>query len=94
MLPHQTVRTVSVHGFPISFTVRLAHFSLLGLTIKLPLLLNVIKSFGEDLYPKGKPAVLTPKSDDFRKLESWCFLGKGKHHKVAMVACIKSYYEF
>lgn len=31
----------------------------------------VIKSFGEDLYPKGKLAVLTPKSDDFRKLESW-----------------------
>lgn len=31
----------------------------------------VIKSFGEDLYPKGKLAELIPKSDDFRKLESW-----------------------
>ncbi len=29
----------------------------------------VIKSFGEDLYPKGKLAVLIPKSDEFRKLE-------------------------
>ena len=31
----------------------------------------VIKSFGEDLYPKGKLAVLTPKTDKFRELESW-----------------------
>ncbi len=31
----------------------------------------VIKSFGEDLYPKGKLAVLIPKTDEFRKLESW-----------------------
>ena len=31
----------------------------------------VIKSFGEDLYPKGKLVVLTPKTDDFRKLEQW-----------------------
>ena len=31
----------------------------------------VIKSFGEDLYPKGKLAVLIPKTDAFRKLEFW-----------------------
>jgi len=31
----------------------------------------VIKSFGEDLYPKGKLAVLTSKTDSFRKLEAW-----------------------
>ena len=31
----------------------------------------VIKSFGEDLYPKGKLAVLIPKSDEFRQLELW-----------------------
>jgi len=30
----------------------------------------VIKSFGEDLYPKGKLEVLIAKSDDFRQLES------------------------
>jgi len=31
----------------------------------------VIKSFGEDLYPKGKLAVLVPKTDEFRQLELW-----------------------
>lgn len=31
----------------------------------------VIKSFGEDLYPKGKLVVLIDKSDAFRKLEMW-----------------------
>ncbi len=31
----------------------------------------VIKSFGEDLFPKGKLTVLITKSDDFRKLEMW-----------------------
>lgn len=31
----------------------------------------VIKSFGEDLYPKGKLAILIPKTDEFRKLECW-----------------------
>jgi len=31
----------------------------------------VIKSFGEDLYPKGKLVVLIGKSDAFRKLEMW-----------------------
>ncbi len=31
----------------------------------------VIKSFAEDLYPKGKLAILIPKSDEFRQLELW-----------------------
>ncbi len=31
----------------------------------------VIKSFGEDLYPKGKLVMLIDKSDAFRKLEMW-----------------------
>ncbi len=31
----------------------------------------VIKSFGEDLYPKGKLTVLIAKSDEFRQLELW-----------------------
>jgi len=31
----------------------------------------VIKSFGEDLYPKGKLAILLEKTDEFRKLELW-----------------------
>ena len=36
----------------------------------------VIKSFGEDLYPKGKLAVLVAKTDEFRKLEQW--LGRSR----------------
>ena len=36
----------------------------------------VIKSFGEDLYPKGKLAVLVPKTDEFRQLELW--LGRSR----------------
>jgi transposase len=31
----------------------------------------VIKSFGEDLYPKGKLPILLVKTDDFRQLEAW-----------------------
>lgn len=31
----------------------------------------VIKSFGEDLYPKGKLAILLVKTDEFRQLEAW-----------------------
>lgn len=36
----------------------------------------VIKSFGEDLYPKGKLAVLVAKTDEFRQLERW--LGRSR----------------
>lgn len=31
----------------------------------------VIKSFGEDLYPKGKLVLLLDKTDEFRRLERW-----------------------
>lgn len=31
----------------------------------------VIKSFGEDLYPKGKLSILINKTDEFRRLEQW-----------------------
>jgi len=31
----------------------------------------VIKSFGEDLYPKGKLAILLDKTDEFRRLNLW-----------------------
>jgi transposase len=36
----------------------------------------VIKSFGEDLYPKGKLAVLIAKNVEFRQLEQW--LGRSR----------------
>ena len=55
-----------------------------------PLDSYVIKSFGEDMYPKGKLQILYKKSDEFKQLENW--LSRSKQ-LVKTISCEKQRYE-
>jgi transposase len=55
-----------------------------------PLDSYVIKSFGEDMYPKDKLQILYKKSTEFKKLESWLTRSR---QLVKTISCEKNRYE-